>query len=764
MTDVWVSTPRVQEVWESNTTPGVEWRTVYSEPSTGGGASLSNATPQALGTAAAGVATTASRADHVHTDPVPAHNSSGTAHADIRALITAAQGAGVWGLTRDAGLKLDYTRAEAPLGDVSAFPYFFDSAANGFLTGADGVTRCYQVAGASGSMAVSTVTEGNPLGAPYQSITVTGAPMSWVGGGPIVDLGGGEGLMILHVEDEYGPADGSWHYWTFGAAKVVDPGGGTAPTVTWLGSLFRHEMTPEFSETNDIAANLGSGHVLTFDGDVYLYHLDYDATGTAHGAVSRCSLTDIASAVDADEAPVFVKWNGEALGDPWTEPALGGESATNASLEIVADIGDMVELPDGRWLWMAARPGTPNQVEWSVGSTPLLWSPLSVLESDEVDDEWVYSLLWSGDPSSPRVLTRETAEFYFVAGTRWTDTRIDRVELRPVVSTDFAAGTTYLHTSGSVLDLADVPTSTEVVALAVATDTVVLPPAATWGGSITIDIYNGTGDPVTVTAAAGDIPIAGVGDLTIPASPGKAELFLVASVPLWSGVVDGGPATVDGSGFSTLSDTIDDVQEFAEAVDTALGSVGGGSTVGLIQPVQESGTTQYDLIPAVPTGSAATMALGAYTYYFPFVVQETITVDRLRCSVQTGAAAGKLLQMGIWEADGDFQPGAVVYKSSTIAADSTGEKTATPGTPLELTPGPYLIILASDGTPTMRYYPTQQPYLPLVSGTSFADSWHGWVRGGAPTLPLSDTPGVWNAAFGGGWGHNRCFVTLRVVP
>lgn len=56
----------------------------------GGGAPLSNATPAALGTAAAGVATSASRADHVHEAPA----SGGTHTSGTLAALPAAPGAG----------------------------------------------------------------------------------------------------------------------------------------------------------------------------------------------------------------------------------------------------------------------------------------------------------------------------------------------------------------------------------------------------------------------------------------------------------------------------------------------------------------------------------------------------------------------------------------------------------------------------------------------------------------------------------------------
>lgn len=69
MGDVWESSALIEEVWESGSTPGVEWTVVIREGDivTGGsGVDLSDATPAALGTAAPGVGTEASRSDHVH--------------------------------------------------------------------------------------------------------------------------------------------------------------------------------------------------------------------------------------------------------------------------------------------------------------------------------------------------------------------------------------------------------------------------------------------------------------------------------------------------------------------------------------------------------------------------------------------------------------------------------------------------------------------------------------------------------------------------
>lgn len=75
MGDVWESSALIEEVWESGSTPGVEWTVVIREGDivTGGsGVDLSDTTPQALGTAAPGVGTEAARDDHVHAMPTAA--------------------------------------------------------------------------------------------------------------------------------------------------------------------------------------------------------------------------------------------------------------------------------------------------------------------------------------------------------------------------------------------------------------------------------------------------------------------------------------------------------------------------------------------------------------------------------------------------------------------------------------------------------------------------------------------------------------------
>jgi len=89
----------------------------------GGGASLSDATPAALGTAAAGVSTDASRADHVHKKPAAADISDATAAG--RALLTAADAA-----AQRTAIGVRYIAPQTPaVGPFSATAYL--SAGNG---------------------------------------------------------------------------------------------------------------------------------------------------------------------------------------------------------------------------------------------------------------------------------------------------------------------------------------------------------------------------------------------------------------------------------------------------------------------------------------------------------------------------------------------------------------------------------------------------------------------------------------------------------
>lgn len=99
----------------------------------------------------------------------------------------------------------------------------------------------------------------------------------------------------------------------------------------------------------------------------------------------------------------------------------------------------------------------------------------------------------------------------------------------------------------------------------------------------------------------------------------------------------------------------------------------------------------------VGTGTALTVN---QVRYFPTVVVTAITLDQLVVEVATAGAAGKLVRLGIYNADSDWQPTSLVLDAGTVAVDSTGVKTISISQ--VLAPGRYLLALNSDGTPTLR--------------------------------------------------------------
>lgn len=77
-------------------------------------------------------------------------------------------------------------------------------------------------------------------------------------------------------------------------------------------------------------------------------------------------------------------------------------------------------------------------------------------------------------------------------------------------------------------------------------------------------------------------------------------------------------------------------------------------------------------------------------YMMPFTVAETVTAKSVSCEVTTAGQAGSLLRLGIYSADGTSgMAGTLKYDFGTVAADTTGIKTATYATGISLTPGLY---------------------------------------------------------------------------
>jgi len=481
-----------------------------------------------------------------------------------------------WTVSDQFGLEFERsTVATNPTIEAWGFDAYFDGSAGGFMLGDDGVTRHYNSSGGTlGTVCVSTVGPDDPFAAPREVVTIDNLPAdyNYVSGGPVVDLGGGVGWMVLHLEhsDSQFP---TWVYWSLGQAKVTDRNG--ARSIEYLGLLQTHEQTIAEADALNADATQGSGHSVVVDGFVYVFHADIHAADTAAvGTVSRCELADVRSAVTAGTAAAFRKWSGETLDEEWLEPSVGG-SFTELGHEVIGRLGDIVTLPDGRLLWVGTDgDGSTYSVSWAVGSDPLTFTAPTFL-STGAGLEWIYSVLWSGSPASPKVIDSRTALFYLVTSEhpdlyRWDTNSIDRIELtpRPTRRLQPVNITAYDGAGPLTLSASD---SGRVMLTGPGGYVVTLPPfdlttPRTW------EVWNYCTDSVTIEADADDeYPLNGSGTFVL--NPGHAgTLGSFTGSRLWTGtVVPLGDRRVTGfaAGAGTVS-PIESLDPFATFTATGM--------------------------------------------------------------------------------------------------------------------------------------------------------------------------------------------------
>jgi hypothetical protein len=436
-----------------------------------------------------------------------------------------------------------------------------DGGAAGFLIGDGGITRRYTAMGDAvgqpmGRVAVSTVDGLDTWAAPREVVTIDGLPgsLDYISGGTIIDVGGGIGMMLLHAE-QY---EAMWSYWTLHAAKVVDDG--STVTITYLGEIISPEMDLATTQAMGFPNNgIGPSPTAVWNGSAYVYFGDNDPSGTLRATVARCSVADIADALDADEAPVFVKWNGEALTDVWTELGLGGACAHSESISrsgVWLD-ADLLIVPDNRILAVGADYGTneSRSMRSSVASDPLSWSMRFAWNaySGPVSGDRIYTTLWSGDPADPQTVTGRYVYADVLQSdnnpSRWEgEYELQRFRLQPAVAPLKApiqtAATYYAQTN------TDFTGTVEGLVVADFGATITLPEVT--ADSAAWQVWNvGSGD-VTVTSAA---PINSVGDVTI-AQNQVWTFWPLTGVDFWIGYQtagDGGGGTPGADGKSVRS-------------------------------------------------------------------------------------------------------------------------------------------------------------------------------------------------------------------
>lgn len=165
-------------------------------------------------------------------------------------------------------------------------------------------------------------------------------------------------------------------------------------------------------------------------------------------------------------------------------------------------------------------------------------------------------------------------------------------------------------------------------------------------------------------------------------------------------------------------------------------------------------STVYYCIPGVFLTSQTTITVTAgRDNMFPFQVVATITVDQIAMSFGVASTLGGLIRMGLYKADTDWQPAALVTDSGDLSASSAGLHTFTPTTPLVLPPGRYLTVFnPNNSTMQLEAAIVSSPMQPISDalGTTifisalqvvrayaaFPDPGTKWTSGVAQALPF----------------------------
>lgn len=224
----------------------------------------------------------------------------------------------------------------------------------------------------------------------------------------------------------------------------------------------------------------------------------------------------------------------------------------------------------------------------------------------------------------------------------------------------------------------------------------------------------------------------GTGNLTTSAVTGRpritdkftASATAAAADPFWYGICDqSNPPVFYECGFgymsavgtlvrarpteTYLSGTFLDVQPTAVNLPAGTKNVIVCATAGsfaMCQPTIRAGAAGRRIVNArqAPT-IGNTKALAADTlYYMPFLVDFDVEIASLGTAVTSAAAAGKILQIGIYRVKQDGDIGNLIDRTANIAADSTGVKSSVLlGGTRRFPPAMYAIAIASNGTPSV---------------------------------------------------------------
>jgi hypothetical protein len=130
-------------------------------------------------------------------------------------------------------------------------------------------------------------------------------------------------------------------------------------------------------------------------------------------------------------------------------------------------------------------------------------------------------------------------------------------------------------------------------------------------------------------------------------------------------------------------------------VSGGAGGGGGAGGAGEGSPFVSGGTVHY-VLPGVMIKSLGALNLGTTgRIYTPLIVQESLTVTGLVTEITSGNAGGRLTRLGLYEADFNWQPGALLAEGE-VDCSTTGIKVVTVSETLAA--GRYLLAAQGNNT------------------------------------------------------------------
>lgn len=99
-------------------------------------------------------------------------------------------------------------------------------------------------------------------------------------------------------------------------------------------------------------------------------------------------------------------------------------------------------------------------------------------------------------------------------------------------------------------------------------------------------------------------------------------------------------------------------------------------------------------------GSSSTAMTANQMIFFPYIITDKINVASLGIEISTQGAASDVAKIGIYAHDGTNVPAELIYETTDIVVDSTGNKSHTTSPAFDLVAGVYWIAYVQEGATT----------------------------------------------------------------